>query len=320
MGGSESRTDGLPQRLQALIDAGQQRRTKGYCGRFAPTPSGPLHRGNLRTALISWLAARLHNGSWRLRIDDLDTPRLRPGAVEAALADLRWLGLDWDGPVILQSERRGLYHTVLSHWRCTGKVYACRCSRRQLSRQRLYSGFCRDRQRGWGWEQQRLPAWRLRVAGEFAERCGDPVVRRADGYIAYHLATAFDELALGISDVVRGADLAPVQTVQEAVIAAMGPISPPRYQHVPLLCDTQGMKLSKRDGSQGLPPRNERPATAEAEVGRLASGLQLIPPGNALSAQDLLQHLRLRPELFPYPVSPDSSESLRDHSGQTTPH
>jgi len=145
-------------------------------------------------------------------------------------------------------------------------------------------------------------------------------VRRADGYIAYHLATAFDELALGISDVVRGADLAPVQTVQEAVIAAMGPISPPRYQHVPLLCDTQGMKLSKRDGSQGLPPRNERPATAEAEVGRLASGLQLIPPGNELSAQDLLQHLRLRPELFPYPVSPDSSQSLRDHSGQTTPH
>jgi glutamyl/glutaminyl-tRNA synthetase len=320
MDGSESRTDGLPRRLQALIDAGQQRRTKGYCGRFAPTPSGPLHRGNLRTALISWLAARLHNGTWLLRIDDLDTPRLRPGATEAAMADLRWLGLDWDPPVILQSARRGLYHTVLSHWRRTGMVYACRCSRRQLSRQRLYPGFCRDRRLGWGWEEQRLPAWRLRLAGDFAKQCGDLVVRRADGFIAYHLATAFDELALGISNVVRGADLAPVQTAQEAVIATMGPISPPRYQHVPLLCDTKGVKLSKRDGSQGLPPRSERPANAAAELGRLASGLQLIPPGNALSAQELLQHLRSRPEAFHRLASAESLQSLRDHGGQMSPH
>ena len=104
----------FPDHLQAVFEQGQRTRQQGYRGRFAPTPSGPLHLGNLRTALISWLQARLQGGEWLLRIDDLDTPRIRAGAIASAQQDLRWLGLSWDGPVLLQSQRRGLYSSVLS--------------------------------------------------------------------------------------------------------------------------------------------------------------------------------------------------------------
>jgi len=110
----------LPQHLQASLAAAEEQRRQGYRGRFAPSPTGSLHRGNLRTALLSWLEARRQGGEWLLRLDDLDTPRNRPGAEEAILADLRWLGLDWDGPLIRQSERRGLYASALSALRLAG--------------------------------------------------------------------------------------------------------------------------------------------------------------------------------------------------------
>jgi len=286
----------LPDHLQAVIAQGQHRRRLGYRGRFAPTPSGPLHRGNLRTALLSWLAARLEGGVWLLRIDDLDTPRVRPGAVESALENLRWLGLDWDGPLILQSRRRGLYHSVLSHLRRWGGLYACRCSRRELAAQPLYPGTCRNRALHWGWQNGQLPAWRLHVSPPLASRCGDLVLRRADGFIAYHLATAVDELALGISDVVRGEDLATVRDAQVAVIAALSSAAPPSYRHGPLLCDASGQKLSKRDGSQGLPPPHQRQRSAGQELGQLAVELGLVPTGSTLSAAELLEELRPKPE------------------------
>ena len=123
----------LPRHLQALLEAGLLRRRQGYRGRFAPSPTGALHRGNLRTALLGWLHARLRGGEWLLRLDDLDTPRNRPGAEASILADLRWLGLDWDGPLLRQSQRRGLYGTVLSALRRQGLLYPCRCSRRLLA-------------------------------------------------------------------------------------------------------------------------------------------------------------------------------------------
>lgn len=297
-------SESLPEQLHNLIAAGQQRRRQGYRGRFAPTPSGPLHLGNLRTALLSWLDARICNGVWLLRIDDLDTPRLQSGAIDACLADLRWLGLSWDGPVILQSQHRGWYHSLLSHWRRCDRLYACRCSRRELNQHSLYPGHCRDCEMGWGWKNRRLPAWRLRVPKRFAHRCGDLVVRRSDGFIAYHLATALDEMILGITDVVRGSDLAPVKIAQEAVIAAMGLESPPRYRHVPLLCDREGLKLSKRNGSQGLPPWQDRPASAAATVGRLAASLDLVPPGSQISTPELLEHVRVRPTLLKSHLQP----------------
>jgi len=284
----------LPSHLHRLLTAGSGLHQRGYVGRFAPTPSGPLHLGNLRTALLSWLVARRQGGAWLLRIDDLDTPRVRSGAVLSALEDLRWLGLDWNGPVLLQSRRRGLYNAVLSHLRRCGLVYACRCSRRRLGGVSVYPGTCRELGLAWGWKDHRLPAWRLRVQDQTGGSCGDVVVRRADGFIAYHLASAVDELACGVTEVVRGDDLAPVRLAQVEVMAALGQ-SPPSYRHVPLLCDVFGDKLAKRDGSAGLMPWRDKGACPADVVGYLAQGLQLVPAGTVLTAQELLVEVTSRP-------------------------
>jgi glutamyl-tRNA synthetase len=147
----------------------------------------------------------------------------------------------------------------------------------------------------WGWQHNRLPAWRLRVRGQACASCGDVVVRRADGFIAYHLASAVDELACGITEVVRGADLAPVRWAQEAVMEAMGQ-PPPIYRHVPLLCDAHGDKLAKREGSAGLRPLRDQGATPADVVGSLAQGLHLVPAGIALTAQELLARVSSRPQ------------------------
>ena len=302
----------LPSHLQALLEAGQRQREQAYRGRFAPSPTGPLHRGNLRTALLSWLHARLRGGSWLLRIDDLDTPRNRPGAEASILADLAWLGLNWDGPVLRQSERRGLYATALSGLRRAGRLYPCRCSRRLLAdvsaphgALAVYPGFCRERASGWGAQQGRLPSWRLRLEGgplgwseaygppgvlDGPAAIGDVVLRRADGYLAYHLATAVDELSLGISDVVRGDDLWSATGAQVAVMAALG-ATPPRYGHVPLWRDGAGRRLSKREGAEGLEGYRQRGWDAAAVVGDLAASAALVAPGSRISAAELLQEL-----------------------------
>ncbi|MEB3235058.1 MAG: tRNA glutamyl-Q(34) synthetase GluQRS [Cyanobacteriota bacterium] len=303
----------LPAHLQRRLQQGLALRQGGYRGRYAPSPSGVLHRGNLRTALLSWLDARLAGGEWLLRLDDLDTPRVVPGAEAQILADLHWLGLDWDGPLLRQSERRGLYSSVLSALRRAGGLYPCRCSRRLLAdvsaphgALNVYPGFCRHQPPGWGVEAGRLPSWRLRLpAGplRWCERLaevgavdgpaavGDVVLRRADGYIAYHLATAVDELELGISDVVRGADLWSATAAQVAVMQALG-ATPPRYAHVPLWCDARGQRLSKRDGSDGLAMARRGGADAAAVIGQLAASLGLVPAATRLSASELLAELR----------------------------
>jgi len=283
----------LPDHLQTVFERGRQLRLHGYRGRFAPTPSGPLHLGNLRTALISWLRARLQDGEWLLRIDDLDTPRIREGAIDAALADLRWLGLHWDGPVIMQSQRLGLYGSCLSALRREQLLYPCRCTRRQLVAGQRYPGTCRDMAMGWGLKDGRLPAWRLKVKALDEPRCGDLVLRRADGFIAYHLATALDELALGITEVVRGSDLAPVCIAQQAVIASLDQLSP-SYRHTPLLCDPEGQKLSKREQAAGLAPLREQQWSPERVVGWLSGSLGLVDQDSSLTVSDLLQELRGR--------------------------
>ena len=286
------------------------------CGRYAPSPTGRLHLGNLRTALLSWLITRLQGGCWLLRIDDLDTPRNRPGAEESILADLAWLGLHWDGPLIRQSERRGHYATVLSRLRRSGRLYPCRCSRRLLAdisaphgAAPVYPGFCRERASGWGPVEGRLPSWRLRLrpgslcwreplaeAGECcldaATQVGDVVLRRADGFIAYHLATAVDELSFGITDVVRGEDLRTATAPQLAVMRELDG-EPPRYWHLPLWRDAEGQRLSKRDGGQGLETLREQGLDAPAAVGLMAASLGLVPPGSRLSSRELLEELSL---------------------------
>jgi glutamyl-tRNA synthetase len=304
----------LPDGLQRLLADGERLRHRHHRGRYAPSPTGPLHLGNLQTALLSWLISRLQGGEWLLRIDDLDTPRNRPGAEASILADLDWLGLGWDGPLIRQSERRGLYATVLSSLRRAGALYPCRCSRRLLAdvsaphgRSPVYPGFCRPLLPRWGVEDARLPSWRLavppgRIAWEeqlaaagvlIAERdVGDVVLRRADGFLAYHLATAVDELSLGVADVVRGADLWSATGAQVAVMARLGG-QPPRYWHTPLLRDAAGSRLSKRQGGAGLLALQQQGVDAAALVGRLAAGVGLVPAGSRLSAAELLQELNL---------------------------
>jgi len=295
----------LPEHLQQ-----QFRPQASLRGRYAPSPTGRLHLGNLRTALISWLITRLQGGEWLLRIDDLDTPRNRSGAEALILADLHWLGLDWDGPVIRQSERRGLYATVLSSLRRSGRLYPCRCSRRLLAdisaphgASPVYPGFCRDRARGWGPEQGRLPSWRLKLRGGFLgwpeelaacgcldahTEVGDVVLRRADGFLAYHLATAVDELALGITDVVRGSDLWAATAPQVAVMAELEG-APPRYWHLPLWCDAEGQRLSKRDGGVGLAELQQQALDGPAVLGVMAASLGLVPEGTRLSLSELQQ-------------------------------
>jgi glutamyl-tRNA synthetase len=302
----------LPRHLRERIDAGLVTRRCGYRGRFAPSPTGPLHRGNLRTALVGWLEARMRGGEWLLRIDDLDAPRNRAGAEASHLSDLEWLGLDWDGPVQRQSDHRGLYASVLSAMRQGGLLYPCRCSRRLLAdisaphgTFALYPGFCRERPPFWGPEATRLPSWRLRLGSgaiHWPERCGPPglqdgghavgdvVLRRADGVVAYHLATALDELLLGISDVVRGDDLWPSTGAQVAVMAVLG-APPPSYAHVPLWRDFRGERLSKRQDAEGLAGMRQAGSDPASVIGILAASLGLVPTGTRLSAPELAQSL-----------------------------
>jgi len=271
-----------------------------------------LHLGNLRTALVSWLDARSHGGQWLLRLDDLDTPRNRAGATASILDDLQWLGLTWDGPPVFQSQRRGLYASVLSALRRDGFLYPCRCSRRLLAdisaphgSLSVYPGFCRGLTPLWEPQNQRLPSWRLRLPPtplvwqerlaaegtmEGSRQVGDLVLRRADGLIAYHLATAVDELALGISDVLRGADLWSSTGAQVAVMGVLGH-SPPRYGHVPLWHDLQGHRLSKREGSAGLAGLRAQGMDAPGVIGLLAASAGLVPEGSRLSSDELLQEV-----------------------------
>ena len=304
----------LPDHLRQVLQIGQGLSQRGYRGRFAPTPSGPLHLGNVRTALLSWLHARLNNGQWLLRVDDLDTPRIRSGAIESVLQDLRWLGLNWDEPVVLQSRRRGMYGSFLSTLRKQGYLYPCRCSRRQLDGAAIYPGTCRRLHQDWGLKDARLPAWRLRVVEPFATDVGDVVLRRADGVIAYHLATSIDELALGINEVVRGQDLVSVCAAQRAVITSLGMASP-RYGHVPLLLDASGQKLSKRDHATGLSSLRDRGEVAAQVIGQLAATLGLVSPACAISAEELLEELRVREDKLTSLIGgTDSSGKVRDYS------
>ncbi|MCP9817216.1 tRNA glutamyl-Q(34) synthetase GluQRS [Synechococcus sp. GreenBA-s] len=306
--------------MQGQLGAGAERRRSARRGRYAPSPTGLQHRGNLRTALLSWLVTRLQDGEWLLRLDDLDTPRNRPGAEAAILADLHWLGLAWDGPPIRQSERTGLYATVLSSFRRGGVLYPCRCSRRTLAdvsaphgASPVYPGHCRARppQPGpaqWGVQQGRLPSWRLALgpgplgwperlaaAGQLdgPSQVGDVVLRRSDGFLAYHLATAVDELTLGIADVVRGEDLWASTGAQVAVMELLGQ-SPPDYWHVPLWRDAGGERLAKRSGSEGLEGLRAQGLDGPGVIGLMAASLELVPAGARLSADELLAELRRR--------------------------
>ena len=235
-----------------------------YVGRFAPTPSGPLHLGSLVTALGSWLDARAAGGRWALRIDDLDRPRVKAGAEDEILRQLDAHGLWWDGPIRRQSEHIEEYEAALETLRVAGDLYACRCTRAQLARltpttdhpdesEAVYPGTCRNS----AWPDIDA-ALRARLGPTDAPSLGgDFVMRRRDGQIGYQLACAVDENALAVSDVVRGADLVQSGQRQRWILGQLG-LPAPRYRHLPLLIAPNGRKLSK--STEAAPLRNDRAA------------------------------------------------------------
>lgn len=239
--------------------------TSPYIGRFAPTPSGHLHFGSLLAALASYLDARAHQGTWLIRMEDLDQPRNKPGAAEQILATLHAFGLEHDGDLWIQSERQAIYAAQIDAWLEQGLAYYCDCSRRDLeSYQGVYPGTCRDR----GLPPAPDHAVRVIVgslAYDFTDRLqpgahepqhlesevGDFVIRRRDGIVAYQLAVVMDDIAQGVTDIVRGADLLDSTPRQLRLYDLLG-APPPRYLHIPLVVRQEGEKLSKRLGSAAL--------------------------------------------------------------------
>jgi glutamyl-Q tRNA(Asp) synthetase len=247
----------------------------GYRGRFAPTPSGPLHFGSIIAALGSCLDARTHAGHWCVRMDDLDPPRVMPGAVDEILRCLEALGFEWDGAVLYQSRRRDAYHAALHRLREHGLVYPCCCSRKDIAdvavagaKGPIYPGTCRQ-----GLAPGRpARALRVRATGarvrfedgvlgvqdrDLEHEAGDFVLYRADAVYAFHLASAVDDAHQGMTHVVRGADLLESSARQLWLIRALG-LAAPRYAHLPVALDASGQKLSKQ--TQAAPVDPSRPA------------------------------------------------------------
>jgi len=247
-----------------------------YIGRFAPSPTGPLHFGSLAAAVASYLDARQARGHWHLRMEDLDPPRVQPGAERSILSGLEIFGLHWDGPVVRQSQRTEAYRAALDRLNTDGWLYPCGCSRREIEELAhagpagsVYPGTCRI-----GLEPGRVArALRLNTEGaliEFADRrfglmqvqlereIGDFVVMRADGYFAYHLAVVVDDAELGVTDVVRGADLLDC-TAQQIYLQGRLGLATPRYLHVPCAVNADGQKLSKQNHAPALQTGNPVP-------------------------------------------------------------
>ena len=267
----------------------------GYVGRFAPSPTGPLHAGSLVAALASWLDARAHAGRWLVRIEDVDRPRCVAGASERILAQLADLGLMPDAPPVYQSNRDALYQAALDRMITSGQAYACGCSRKDIEQawqasgqvrprhgELIYPGTCRS-----GLQGRPARAWRLRTAQtgplEWIDRHGGPkqqdvehdvgdfVLRRADGLWAYQLAVVVDDADQGVTDVVRGEDLADNTARQILLQAALG-LPRPRYLHTPLVLGANGEKLSKQNGA--APLATEQPLACLRAAGAVL-GLQV---------------------------------------------
>jgi glutamyl-Q tRNA(Asp) synthetase len=256
-----------------------------YRGRFAPTPSGLLHQGSLLAAVASWLDARAHRGTWLIRIEDLDSPRVLPGMADAMLATLARFGMESDEPLLYQSQRHDAYREALQRIIDSGLTYRCRCTRDERSE----PGTCRCRDLA---ITDATAAWRMRLTQpviHFDDRIqgscnyaaamlGDPILFRRDGVAAYQLAVAVDDAFQGISEVVRGADLLESTAWQIAVHEALGqPV--PRYAHVPLLTEPGGAKLAK--SRRALPLDSLDPPAALAEVLQL---LEIPLPGELKAA------------------------------------
>jgi glutamyl-Q tRNA(Asp) synthetase len=272
-----------------------------YVGRFAPSPTGPLHLGSLVAALGSYLDARANAGRWLVRVEDLDPPREQPGAAELILDQLRALGLNWDGAVLQQSGRHEAYAEAAARLQASGQAYPCACSRSEVAAAGrrgpegpVYPGTCRN---GLA-PGRKARAVRVRCAeqplgfedllrgpqrSDLAREIGDYVVRRADGPYAYQLAVVVDDAAQGVTHVVRGADLL-ASTARQIHLQRLLGLRTPRYAHLPLICDARGQKLGKQTGARAID--TERPVPALFHALSLLG--QSPPPGLFSATRDAL--------------------------------
>lgn len=287
-------------------------------GRFAPSPSGRMHLGNLLCSLLAWLSARSQGGRVVLRIEDLDPERCPRYFADQLEEDLAWLGLVWDeggsagGAQYYQSQRTAVYQQALDKLQALGLLYPCFCSRAQVHAasaphrsdgQAIYPGTCRSltKEQQALRSKQRSPAIRLMVPdqiyrftdghmGCYEENllrdCGDFILRRSDGVFAYQLAVTVDDAAMGVTQVVRGADLLSSTPRQLYLYQLLG-LAAPEFYHLPLLLDSDGRRLSKRDGDVSLEQLRTRYSSSEI-VGRLAFLAGLIPQPDACTAQSLI--------------------------------
>ena len=289
-------------------------------GRYAPSPTGELHLGNLRTALLAWLFARSAGSEFLMRIEDIDRDRVREEFVASQLDDIRSLGIDWDGEPVRQSDRVGAHEAALARLQEQGLVYPCFCSRREVREaasaqhgeapEGVYPGTCRDldpaesdRRAAAGVEYAlRLRAglaevvFTDRLHGEQAAVADDVVLRRRDGVVSYNLAVVVDDAEQGIEEVVRGDDLLPATAAQALLCDLLG-IDRPAWAHVPLVLGPDGERLAKRHGAVTLADLAEegiRPADA---VVWMARTLELAAPAEQVTTRDLLA--RFDPDRIP---------------------
>jgi len=284
-------------------------------GRYAPSPTGELHIGNLRTALLAWLFARSTGRRFLLRIEDLDAVRVRPGMAEQQLADLAALGVTFDGKPVVQSQRLAAYREALRS--LADRTYECFCSRREIAEAASaphgtvsrYPGTCRNLTEADRATRRlaRRPALRLRangarqpirdlLHGEVTAEVDDVVLLRNDGVPAYNLAVVVDDAFSGIDQVVRGDDLLPATATQAYLTELLG-AHPPSYAHVPLAVNAAGQRLAKRDGGVTLPELAAEGLGADAVLGLIAESLLLAAPGEFVTLDVLLE--RFDPDRLP---------------------
>ena len=289
-------------------------------GRFAPSPTGRMHLGNVYAALLSWLSAKSKGGEWVLRIEDIDPGRSRQEFADRIMDDLEWLGLTWDGEVTYQSKRQDIYEHYFELLRKEGLLYPCFCSRADLLATQaphesdgrvVYKGTCRDLNPA-DYPQGITPAWRMRVPDETIEttdghygayrvhlptEIGDFIVRRKDGAFAYQLVVVVDDLTMGITEVVRGRDLL-LSTSQQLFLAQTlrylntEKVFPEvSYAHFPLLMNEAGQRLSKRDKSLDMGVLREQHSAGEI-IGFIAHLAGITPTQHPITPQELLPFFR----------------------------
>lgn len=297
-----------------------------YTGRLAPSPTGALHLGNVRTFMMAWLRARSLGGRVVMRMEDLDHPRDKPGAAEEAIEDLKWLGFDWD-ETFTQSDRRELYREALEKLRSLGLVYPCVCSRRDVESaqsaphdgdQLFYHGTCRGRFDGWkeacaaldaAGGNGRVPCWRFKVdtpctvafddvfAGhreyDVAASLGDFPLARDEGGAGYTLACVVDDAAMGVTEIVRGDDLLPATPAQILVRRALG-YAPVAHCHVPLVVGSDGRRLAKRHGDTRVKTYRRSGVKSSELIGFIAASCGWAQKGESVSLADLLPRFDLK--------------------------